>query len=164
MTVVVSHHFCAYAMTNVITIASFIKCRKQAPLRCIPTPNDDSWEINERMWDLIRQSGLEQLAKIKKIELDHGLITGLVERWRPETNTFHLNSGEATVTLEDVACIYGLPIDGLPVNGRIFSSPLTMTKVCEELLGLVPDVNYDYYGVQIKFIWCRENFAQMPKN
>ena len=57
------------------------------------------------MWELIRQTGLEHLAKIKKIELDHGLITTLVERWRPETNTFHLNSGEATVTLEDEAYI-----------------------------------------------------------
>ena len=116
------------------------------------------------MWDLIRQTRLEQLVKIKKIELDHGLIIGSVERWRPETNTFHLNSGEATVTLEDVAYIYGLPIDGLTVNGRTFSSPLTMTKVWDELLGVVSDVNYDCHGVQIKFTWFRENFGQMPKN
>lgn len=103
------------------------------------------------MWDLIRQTGLEHLAKIKKIELDHGLITALVERWRPETNTFHLTSGETTVTLEDIAYIYGLPIDGLPVNGRTFTNPLSMVKLCEELLGVAPDVNYDCYGTQIKF-------------
>ncbi|RWR78487.1 protein MAIN-LIKE 2 [Cinnamomum micranthum f. kanehirae] len=138
--------------------------REAGPLRCIPTPNHDSWEINDHMWELIRQTGLEQLAKIKKIELDHGLITGLVERWRPETNTFHLNSGEATVTLEDVAYIYGLPIDGLPVNGRTFSSPSAMVTVCDELLGVVPDMNCDCYGVQIKFTWFRDNFGQMPKS
>lgn len=116
------------------------------------------------MWELIHQTGLEHLVKIKKIELDHGLITALVERWRPETNTFHLNSGKATVTLEDVAYIYGLPIDGLPVNGRTFSSPLTMVKLCKELLGVVPDINYDCYGVQIKFTWLRENFGLEPKS
>lgn len=136
--------------------------QEPGPLRCIPTPNHDSWEICDRMWELIRETGLEQLVKIKKIELDHGLITGLVERWRPETNTFHLNSGKATVTLEDVAYIYGIPIDGYPVNGRTFSSPLTMVSVCDELLGVVPNVTYDCYGVQIKFTLFRESFSQIP--
>ena len=129
--------------------------QEAGPLQCIPMPNHDSREINDRMWELIRQIGLEQLARIKKIELDHGLITALVEQWRPETNTFHLNSGEATVTLEDVAYDYGLPIDGLPVNGHTFSSPLAIVKVCDELLGVVSDMNYDCYGVQNKFTWFR---------
>lgn len=48
--------------------------------------------------------------------LDHSLITALIERWRPKTHTFHLSCVEATVTLEDVALLWGLPIDGLPVR------------------------------------------------
>ncbi|CAN1255488.1 Serine/threonine-protein phosphatase 7 long form homolog, partial [Linum perenne] len=47
---------------------------------------------------------------------DPELITALVERWRPETNTFHLYGGEATITLEDVHFITGLSVDGLPVT------------------------------------------------
>jgi Plant mobile domain len=35
-------------------------------------------------------------------QLDKSLMTALVERWRPETSTFHLPVGELTVTLEDV--------------------------------------------------------------
>ncbi|RWR93134.1 hypothetical protein CKAN_02237000 [Cinnamomum micranthum f. kanehirae] len=57
-----------------------------------------------------------------------------------------------------------MPIDGILVNDRTFSDPLTMVKVCEELLGVVPDVNYDCYGVQSKFTWLRENFGEMPKS
>ncbi|CAN1811834.1 Serine/threonine-protein phosphatase 7 long form homolog [Linum perenne] len=36
------------------------------------------------------------------------LVTSLLERWRPKTNTFHLVAGEATITLEDVEVLTGL--------------------------------------------------------
>ena len=44
------------------------------------------------------------------------LITALVERWRPETNTFHFTFGEMTVTLEDVYMLMGLPVVGEPIK------------------------------------------------
>lgn len=50
-------------------------------------------------------------------DVDNAMIIALVERWRTETNTFHFNSSEDTVTLEDVTYIYGLPIDGDPLAG-----------------------------------------------
>ena len=53
------------------------------------------------------------------MKIDHSLISGLIERWRTETNTFHFFGGEAMVTLEDVAYIYGLPIDGPAVTGCV---------------------------------------------
>ncbi|CAN1223249.1 Serine/threonine-protein phosphatase 7 long form homolog [Linum perenne] len=40
----------------------------------------------------------------------------MVERWRLETNTFHLYHGEATITLEDMHFITGLTVDGLAVT------------------------------------------------
>lgn len=44
-------------------------------------------------------------------------LTALVDRWQPETHTFHLPCGEMTVTLEDVAKILGLPIKGFAISG-----------------------------------------------
>jgi len=34
------------------------------------------------------------------------------ERWQEETNSFHLPVGEMTITLDDVACLLGIPITG----------------------------------------------------
>ncbi|CAN0846847.1 Protein MAIN-LIKE 2 [Linum grandiflorum] len=43
------------------------------------------------------------------------LCTALIDRWRPETNTFHMYHGEMTITLEHVAFITRLPVDGAAV-------------------------------------------------
>ncbi|KAL4394645.1 hypothetical protein AHAS_Ahas02G0172700 [Arachis hypogaea] len=45
-----------------------------------------------------------------------------MKRWRPKTHTFLLSVGEVTMTLEDVAHIFGLPINREPVSGWIDNS------------------------------------------
>jgi hypothetical protein len=51
--------------------------------------------------------------------MDSAALMTHVDRWRLETNTFHLLCGEITVTLQDVTMILGLPIDGAPVSGMV---------------------------------------------
>ena len=70
------------------------------------------------------------------LELDRALITALVERWRPETHTFHLTVGEATITLQDVAVIMGLPIEGQAVIGH---GEGNRPSLVHELLGILPE-------------------------
>lgn len=41
----------------------------------------------------------------------------MVERWRPETHSFHLPVGECTITLQDVSLLLGLRINGDAVTG-----------------------------------------------
>ena len=65
----------------------------------------------------LKRLGLYQISQLTQIKSDPGLLSGLVERWRPETHTFHMPVGEMTVTLQDVSCLWGLPITGDPVTG-----------------------------------------------
>ncbi|KAL0000988.1 hypothetical protein SO802_014769 [Lithocarpus litseifolius] len=60
----------------------------------------------------------------------------LVERWRPETNSFHLPHGEMTITLQYIEVIIGVPVDGLPVVG--FTCMDDWGDLCTELLGQRP--------------------------
>nr|XP_025687274.1 uncharacterized protein LOC112789547 [Arachis hypogaea] len=75
----------------------------------------DSYDA--RVEEQLRESGFYHVSQIGRI-MPHGpTIDALVERWRPETHTFHLPHGECTITLEDVAMIFGLRTHGLLVTG-----------------------------------------------
>jgi hypothetical protein len=73
---------------------------------------------------LLRQANLLAIAEIVHCGMpvfNAMAIMAMVDRWRPETHSFHLPCGEMTVTLEDVAMILGLPIRGRPVTDRVDS-------------------------------------------
>jgi len=44
--------------------------------------------------------------------INKGLLCAFVERWHPETNSFHFPVGELTITLDDVSNLLHLPIIG----------------------------------------------------
>ncbi|KAL4394264.1 hypothetical protein AHAS_Ahas02G0134600 [Arachis hypogaea] len=88
-------------------------------------------------------TGFYHVSRIGMIRGFYPLLAALVERWRPETHTFVFSVGEVTLTLEDVAHIFGLPIDGEPVSGWTDSSidfqqsqSITIFS-CEPVLGWV---------------------------
>ena len=73
----------------------------------------------------LREFGLLTLALLVEggpVQLDQSLLTALVDRWRPETHTFHLPCGEMTPTLQDVAYLLGLPIVGEVVGPRVVAA------------------------------------------
>ncbi|CAN1162547.1 Protein MAIN-LIKE 2 [Linum perenne] len=87
------------------------------------------------------------------------LVTALIERWRPETNTFHLIQGEATITLEDVKVLTGLPTDGVPVTVAVDRRPPCV--ICEELLGVQPPAG-SITGQSVKISWVKGMFDRLP--
>lgn len=59
---------------------------------------------------------MSYLAFIDYIYHDQDMIIALMERWDPNSNTFHLPISEITMMLEDIYRITTLPIRGKLVN------------------------------------------------
>ncbi|RYR72591.1 hypothetical protein Ahy_A02g006816 [Arachis hypogaea] len=58
------------------------------------------------------------------------MLTSLIEKWHPNTHTFHLLTSECTITLEDVAIILGLRSDGMPILRLTISSQSLLMDEC----------------------------------
>lgn len=116
------------------------------------------WQLDKRIRRYVIQSGFYGVYKIGFIQLDWPLITALVERWRQETHTFHFAVGESTITLQDVALLLGLQINGHAVTGK---GDLQWGDLCEELLGVRPDHTV-LHGSSLKLNWLRTRFLRPP--
>ncbi|XP_050383992.1 protein MAIN-LIKE 2-like isoform X2 [Argentina anserina] len=131
--------------------------QERGVLRCHEhTSMLEHWKLTPKQIELVEKAGFGYFRSIPTIMLDNSLISALVERWRRETNTFHLPVGEMTMSLEDAALILGLPVDGNPVIGPTVRTP---SIVCEQLLGKVPK---DLNGGMLKLNWLRECFSKCP--
>ncbi|CAN1813177.1 Protein MAIN-LIKE 2 [Linum perenne] len=83
----------------------------------------------------LRECGLYSVVSLLGQTPCKELVTALLERWRPKTNTFHLLQGEETITLEDVEVLTGLPTRGRPVSEGY--DDRVADVICQELLGTV---------------------------
>lgn len=114
--------------------------------------------MDARVVERVRLAGFGGLIDQHFIAADWHLITALVERWRPETHTFHMTSGETTLTLQDVEVLTGLPVDGRPVTG---SSKFDAIDYCQRFLG-VTVTRQQISGSCIYLAWLRERFSVVP--
>nr|XP_016482930.1 PREDICTED: serine/threonine-protein phosphatase 7 long form homolog [Nicotiana tabacum] len=101
---------------------------------------DDLWDFlrerafHARVVHRLRATGFLRIFEIGRMRLDWSLIMALIERWRPETHIFHLPTGEATITLQDVQVLYGLRVDGLAVTLSQYIRAMTRPQYLD-LLG-----------------------------
>ena len=68
--------------------------------------------------------------------VDRALLSALVDRWRPETHTFHLPIGEMAMTLQDVSMFFGLPHEGRAVGARAVG-PHWRQEMLERFAGVI---------------------------
>ncbi|KAF1881845.1 hypothetical protein Lal_00042560 [Lupinus albus] len=115
---------------------------------------------NERVLQLIRNTAFGPMLDIDVVEINNHLLTAMVERWRPETHTFHLPNGECTITLQDVAYQLGLPIDGKPITG---DTSLDWVDLCVQLLGVSP-IDRQIMGQRVQHTWLESIYQELPED
>ncbi|XP_012461666.1 protein MAINTENANCE OF MERISTEMS-like [Gossypium raimondii] len=104
----------------------------------------------------LRKAGFWHVATVSRgWKLDSKIISTLIERWRPETHTFHLPCEECTITLKDVQLQLGLPVDGSALTRSIQSAD--WGAICYNLLGVILD---NIYGGRIEMDWLRYTFLE----
>ncbi|XP_074338738.1 serine/threonine-protein phosphatase 7 long form homolog [Apium graveolens] len=123
-----------------------LKCRRKNP-----NNEDDLPPLDLRMVPLLQSTGFYGVARVASLQLDWSLISALVERWRPETHTFHLPMGEVTITLQDVGVLLGLPIDGDAVISDVTPGPdMSWRSYVVELFDRDPDPKRDMNGSRVR--------------
>ena len=109
---------------------------------------------HEEFKHFMQITGFWHMFEVGYHKIDTGLITALAERWRPETNTFHIPTGEITVTLQDVSLLLGLVIDGRPVIGR---ADYDVEAYCVQYLGRSPPPSA-IHGHRLTLQWLGSEF------
>ena len=124
--------------------------------RAVPTYQGEE-EIPEEIIPLLRQCDFYWIMTMGYLKISVSLITTLIERWRPETHTFHMRCRECTITLQDVSILLGLRVDGAPLIGQ---TNLDWAELCEELLGVRPHEG-ELQGSVVKLSWFAHHFSQI---
>ena len=94
-------------------------------------------------------------------------LTTLTDRWRPETHSFHLPLGEMSITLEDIAMITGLPIEGRALTGKVRSDGWRQRVAA--LVGVEPEpwtdeTRKDPRPSGVLFSWIQRHFHRCPRD
>ena len=71
---------------------------------------------DDHVIEYIRQGGFFTHSQLRWARLNWPLLTTQIDKWRPETSTFHLRHGEMTITLQDVTMLLGPKIDNSAVS------------------------------------------------
>ena len=140
---------------------------EREPFKCIAHAaklSDWAWDANtpNRLFDdYINQSGLHVFKSISYRRANRIVISAFVERWQPETNTFHIPFGEMTITLNDVPTLVGIT-----VMGRSISRPRRLTDAKDVLVNLLDVSEQDarekfglVCGSSVRLEWLHYKFS-----
>lgn len=123
------------------------------------------FKLTKAQKELLEQWGFGVFTDQKVLNrMDGSLITALVERWRSETNTFHFEIGEMTITLEDVYFILGLPVIGKPITCGLYAHPRKELWQTSELYEFVREGERAYDRGGISTTWLAQRFGVLPSH
>ncbi|KAE8785457.1 serine/threonine-protein phosphatase 7 [Hordeum vulgare] len=171
------HHWMVWLLNNVYDVehrAYFMSENKLelTPLKIRSHGASCVMQYDERYTPYIEMTELlpfVQLVSRSTPNLNVAAVTTLIDRWRSETHSFHLRTGEMTVTLQDVSMITALPIEGKPLSMSTDSEG--WRQQMEALIGMWPHEpevedggKKDRVPIGAPFTWIAANFAHCPED
>jgi hypothetical protein len=121
---------------------------------------------DERYTPLLKHAKLATVARVCLCGVppfNLAALTAMIDRWRPETHSFHLSCGEMTITLQDTSMILGVSIRGNRVTSDVQSAGW-VGHVAQFFGRPLPDVEAGKKrrtsGVPLR--WIREQFGECP--
>jgi len=125
----------------------------------LPLPEED----NPWFWNPVDASSLRPLLLAGYDIINHGLVCAMAERWHQEISSFHLPIGEMTITLDDVACLLGIPVTGRLIQedelDHDYVVDLLVTHLLfpvEEAVGQVSD-----FGACVTYTALKERYEHL---
>ncbi|QHO07529.1 uncharacterized protein DS421_14g464480 [Arachis hypogaea] len=155
-----------YRLNGIAHVAGYIN---QEPTRIISgVRRQQNMPLYDWIIPYLEIAGLYYLARLNSqwFWVDEPLLSAFIERWCPETHTFHMPFGECTITLQDVAYQLGLPIDGEP--NKVKQMTVCYTWFHERFRVLPPDVTDEtvriYARAYILMLLSSQLFADKNAN
>ncbi|KAK9157337.1 hypothetical protein Scep_003911 [Stephania cephalantha] len=120
----------------------------------------------ERVAKLINDFGLVPLGYISYDRGNKVYISGIIERWQPETNTFHLPFGEIMITLENVWVLLGILVTSKTVVVPFKDRKSLIAMVSRLLEVSVTDADEEIKtrsGLAVSLTWLKDRFSVLKK-
>ena len=93
--------------------------------------------------EIVEATGLDRIGEFSYTRTNPNIIQAFIERWHPETNSFHMPFGEMTITLDDVWCLLGLDITRRGVLSQRVEEGMC-TYICLNIVVLTTKLNNPY--------------------
>src|ERR1044072_9102740 len=132
--------------------------------------NSSTYHKNKIIEQALKDSGLEPFLNCNPPIVSQTIVTAFVERWHPETSSFHMPFGEMSILLEVVANLLHIP-----VHGKLFTLPnLTRDEavpvLCDQLGVTQEEAIKEIHscrGLYVRYAWIKklvETLAKKKKN
>lgn len=115
--------------------------------------------VHARIRETLILSGLFPLIGLGFPLTHKGLLNAFIERWQPDTSSFHLPVGEMSITLDDVSQLLHIPI-----TGQFYDMPDWTSWQGEQLLidylGATPQDAAEQTsarGLSVGLVWLRDH-------
>ncbi|XBI17226.1 hypothetical protein VPH35_059325 [Triticum aestivum] len=145
-----------------------------APLKLRSHEISLGWmRYDERYTPYVREAGLLPFIQLVRRSMplnNAAALTALIDHWRPKTHTFHLRTREMTVTLQDIAMITDLSINGNPLcmntdfDGWRAQMHAHIGMVPSEPREPEAENKKERVAAGATFTWISSNFSHCPED